>query len=468
MGVPTDLDALADSGLVSRRPGSSAARRDLSEPARTPLSPDDLDDRPVDREAGSAARSSNAWSTRWWAASTPAPPRRTEPRREVVPQIAAPPPATESHASLIEACRAQQARARAAANDDVDRPIFASPFNEAAWRATSSAAGASALEAIRAVAWRSPSADESSGQSMPRPGRRRSWAVALSDGASIGADGLVLATPAYAAAALLDGHAPSAARGLAAIDYASVAIVTFAFRPGDIGRDLDRSGFLVPRVEATRVLSACSWASTKWSYLAPDQGDGTVILRASCGRPGRRRGGARSQDDDDLVAALLDDLAMTMGVRGPPTEVRVSRWPRSFPQYRPGHLDRIAVAEATLPPTIALAGAALRGVGVPACIHSGTLEAAESESRPSLPFGTEDLGSRCVVDRATSAARDDPGVSALGARRPGNRAGTSSGRSASGAAAMERCRPTWRAVRERSPRLRRDRRGRRRRSAEAR
>jgi len=31
------------------------------------------------------------------------------------------------------------------------------------------------------------------------------------------------------------------------------------------------SGFLVPRVEPTKALSACSWASTKWAHLAPEQ-----------------------------------------------------------------------------------------------------------------------------------------------------------------------------------------------------
>jgi protoporphyrinogen/coproporphyrinogen III oxidase len=58
-------------------------------------------------------------------------------------------------------------------------------------------------------------------------------------------------------------------------------------------------------------------------------------------------------------------------VQGAPSEVRVNRWPASFPQYVPGHLDRIDAVERGLPDGIALAGAALRGVGVPACIRSG-------------------------------------------------------------------------------------------------
>ena len=63
-----------------------------------------------------------------------------------------------------------------------------------------------------------------------------------------------------------------------------------------------------------------------------------------------------------------------MAVRAEPTQVRVSRWPRSFPQYRPGHLARIDAAERELAaraPHLALAGAGYRGLGIPACIRQG-------------------------------------------------------------------------------------------------
>ena len=54
-----------------------------------------------------------------------------------------------------------------------------------------------------------------------------------------------------------------------------------------------------------------------------------------------------------------------------PTEVRVSRYDRGFPQYAPGHLDRIDAVEAALTDLpIELAGMALRGVGIPACVRS--------------------------------------------------------------------------------------------------
>ena len=51
----------------------------------------------------------------------------------------------------------------------------------------------------------------------------------------------------------------------------------------------------------------------------------------------------------------------------------VTRWDRAFPQYRVGHLIRVAQVEEEVAGLggLAVAGAALRGVGIPACIGSG-------------------------------------------------------------------------------------------------
>ena len=97
----------------------------------------------------------------------------------------------------------------------------------------------------------------------------------------------MLAAPAAAAAGLLAPlpGAAEAATLLAGVEYASVAIVVLAFPLAHLGRPLDRSGFLVPRVEGT-ALTACSWSSTKWAHLAPDAADGTAVVRASTGRWG--------------------------------------------------------------------------------------------------------------------------------------------------------------------------------------
>ena len=186
--------------------------------------------------------------------------------------------------------------------------------------------------------------------------------------AALPADAVVMAVPALAAAPLLAPHAPGPAAALAAVEYASVALVAVAYPASAVGRRLDGSGFLVARGEGY-LMTACSWASSKWAHL--DAGD-RVLLRVSAGRAGDAR--VDSLRDGALVSRLRRELETILDVSKPPSDVRVTRWPRAFPQYAPGHARRIADVETELAaclPGVVLAGAALAGVGLPACIASG-------------------------------------------------------------------------------------------------
>lgn len=176
---------------------------------------------------------------------------------------------------------------------------------------------------------------------------------------AVEADAVVVAAPAPAAARLVPGAGPA----LAAIPYASVALVTAVYPPG--GADLRGSGLLVPRGQR-RLVKAATWLTEKWDHLG---GDGRVAVRASVGRHGDPSG--LELDDDALVAAVTAELSDAAGLPPDPLAARVTRWEAAVPQYEPGHLDRVATILAALPPGVAVAGAYLQGVGVPACIASG-------------------------------------------------------------------------------------------------
>ena len=51
----------------------------------------------------------------------------------------------------------------------------------------------------------------------------------------------------------------------------------------------------------------------------------------------------------------------------------MTRWPEAFPQYRVNHLVRVEGVEKAAGALggLAVAGAAYRGVGIPACVLSG-------------------------------------------------------------------------------------------------
>ena len=183
-------------------------------------------------------------------------------------------------------------------------------------------------------------------------------------------DLVVLATPAAPTARLLGELAPVAAAELAAVEYASMAIVTMAVRDLDVEGS---SGFLVPAVDG-RPTKAATYSFSKWGWV--DAASDLRILRASVGR--HREEATLQATDDELVARVTADLALATGQPVVPVEVHVQRWGGALPQYAVGHLDRVArirraVAEV---PGLALCGAAYDGVGIPAVIGSARRAAA--------------------------------------------------------------------------------------------
>jgi len=177
-------------------------------------------------------------------------------------------------------------------------------------------------------------------------------------------DAVVLAVPAPPLARLLQPVAPAAADAASGIELASSVVVALAFREEDVAVPAT-SGALVAAGEPLSV-KGVTHSSSKWAHLA---GDGLVRLRASLGRFGEAA--ALQADDAALVDQVRSDLAVLDGIRAAPVAVHVQRWGGGLPQYAPGHVGRVATLEAGLPDGIAVAGAALHGVGVPACIGTG-------------------------------------------------------------------------------------------------
>jgi oxygen-dependent protoporphyrinogen oxidase len=198
--------------------------------------------------------------------------------------------------------------------------------------------------------------------------------VELADGETIAADGVLLATPAFVTAELLDELDPDLAAAHAEVLYASSVVVTLAFSRADVV-PLDGYGYVVPRSEGSDVL-ACTWSSQKWESRAPDDG---VLVRVYAGRFGGRD--VTSDSDDELIALARSEIAF-LGVSAAPVLTCIHRWPRGMPQFLLGHPERLERIEQALAayPGLALAGAAYRGVGIPDCIASGEA-AAESVAR---------------------------------------------------------------------------------------
>ncbi|MEP7199756.1 MAG: protoporphyrinogen oxidase [Chloroflexota bacterium] len=190
--------------------------------------------------------------------------------------------------------------------------------------------------------------------------------VIQTDTGPLVADAVVITTPAYVTAELLQEFDATLADAHRAIPHVSTATVSLVFQRAALMRPLLGFGFVIPSVERRRIL-ACTWSSNKFPYRAPDE---LVLLRCFIGRAGQEQWLER--DDHALIQIARDELKDILQIEAEPLFTRIFRWPRGMPQYNLGHLERVAQIEAGLKkhPGLFLAGAAYRGVGIPDCIRS--------------------------------------------------------------------------------------------------
>src|SRR4029453_6826562 len=183
------------------------------------------------------------------------------------------------------------------------------------------------------------------------------------------ADGVLLTAPATATGRLLSGLVDSA-QEFARLPYASVAVITLVVGGGRP----DASGLLVPPGELPTI-KALTYSSVKWPWVASHArrawGSGVEIVRVSIGRHGEPT--SLQVTDRALIDRTFSE-ALTIPGWETATLVRgvVNRWGGALPQYQIGHRDLVTQlrSEVAGRPGLAVAGAALDGVGIAACLGS--------------------------------------------------------------------------------------------------
>ncbi|MFJ2257163.1 protoporphyrinogen oxidase [Streptomyces sp. NPDC087844] len=283
--------------------------------------------------------------------------------RSAVPQLFE---AARAHASLTEAVREIQAKAaRGRRPDQQAGPVFMGIEGGVgqlplAVAESVRARGGEIVTGAAVTELRRVTGDAAGAE------RHEGWRI-VAGGRVLAADAVVVAVPAGAAAALLGTEAPAAAAELAAVEYASMALITLAYRRDGTALP-EGSGFLVPPVDG-RTIKASTFASQKWGWIAEENPD-TVVLRTSVGRYGETE--ILGREDADLVDVSRHDLREATGLSAKPLETRVTRWNDGLPQYPVGHHARVARIREHVGrvPGLAVCGAAYDGVGIPACVAS--------------------------------------------------------------------------------------------------
>lgn len=272
-----------------------------------------------------------------------------------VPQIAA----LTAERSMLAAAR--RARARASQEGGVPGQVFGTPRD-----------GMGALVAALETSIVARGGRIVTGTKVESIGRTGTAYSVGTASASFVCDAVVVCSPARHTAEMLRPLHAESADALSAWNHASVVLITMAIPRDQWPSHLDGSGYLVPKPDQ-RWVTAASFGSNKWEHWRP--ADGSMILRVSLGRDGLD---VTDKDDTALVNLALADLKLHLGRDFAPSEVRVSRWVESFPQYRPGHfvtVERVEHALAAQAPGVVLAGASYRGIGIPACIQQASAAA---------------------------------------------------------------------------------------------
>jgi len=384
MGVPADLDELAATEVISAE-GIARARGESPRPAEAADAADvsvaeyvgarlgvEVVDRLVDPLLGGVyAGRSEDLSFQATLAPLAAVTRKYPTLTEAAASLLPPPPAAHKRTSLKDA--------PAGDNSNKPVPIFVTLTT--------------GLGALPDAVAKASGADVRVG-AMARELKRTEtgWRLTIGSAAApeyLDADAVIIATPAGPAARLLKETAGEAAAQLEQIPYASMALITLAFRAEDLPPQ-QRSGYLVPAVDGGAV-KAATFSTIKWPHLAQLSPGGATprtprgmadeearisamrmspvhIIRCSIGRSGDVA--VLQRDDSELAALAAADLAESIGITARSVAQRVTRWGGGLPQYNVGHLDRVARIRRAVGehPGLAVAGAAYDGVGIPACI----------------------------------------------------------------------------------------------------
>lgn len=189
------------------------------------------------------------------------------------------------------------------------------------------------------------------------------WRVIAEGAPPREADVVVLAAPAWSAAAILEELDPELAGLAAAVPDVPVAVVHLGFGRAEAGGKLPGFGALAPRGE-TRSLLGVLVPSNIFPGRAPED---AVLATAMLG--GARDPGVLDRDDGVLTAGALAEIRRITGLTAEPRFVRVLRHPRGIPQYNVGHGARLAAIDAALRrhPGLFVAGNSYRGIAINAC-----------------------------------------------------------------------------------------------------
>ena len=147
---------------------------------------------------------------------------------------------------------------------------------------------------------------------------------------------LVLAVPAYTAAALLEKSSSDVAQTLQTIPYVPLAVLHLVVDRSKVPHPLNGFGFLSGGGE-NNFLLGCLWSSSIFEGRCRDRAEAVF----TCFAGGAKNPTVLNDSDDVLIAKTLKELGAVFGETIKPSETFVTRLPKALPQYTLGHRKKM-------------------------------------------------------------------------------------------------------------------------------
>ncbi len=145
-------------------------------------------------------------------------------------------------------------------------------------------------------------------------------------------DKVVLSTPSYAAATMLEGIDADLSRALQTIDYTPMSVVGFGYK--NLSHPLDGFGLLTT-ASANKQILGVLWDSSIFTNRAPEDQKSVRVMIG-----GQRQPDLAMKSEEELIEIAKVGIKETMGVEAEPDTVFVQKWEKAIPSYEVGHLEK--------------------------------------------------------------------------------------------------------------------------------
>ncbi len=143
------------------------------------------------------------------------------------------------------------------------------------------------------------------------------------------APNVIISTPAYAAASLLETSEPELAGALRGVSYTPVVSVTAFVRTEALSHPVNGVGVLAPAKEGRQCLGVLFISSSFGGRVSDETSYASfAVLLGGSSHPEWI-----DATDEEIEEAVRGELAALLGVCGEPVELVINRWTRAIPRY---------------------------------------------------------------------------------------------------------------------------------------